>query len=426
MSPNDEHEGRGRARIGRRSYLALAAAVSVAGCSMLGGDGEPTDERREPTDDGESTATATEAAQTVTATPHTGTDAVGAAAAGDVVAVAADRDYVRISTADSATPVQDGFDLVAEQGGGHVYLPPGTTRNEGALRPHRNTGLYGFGTNVSALRITGAGSDGIRFDRDRRAHWVELDGFELRGPGADSPTGVAIHYVDNGTEPVSDPSDLRVGHLYCRQWHDSVYRVDEGVGPFQCRLEYLRADDCDAGDARALVDWRSTYGPANWFGTIVSYPNDSVSGQNTDVLSQRGGELTVGDISVGGTAGRMVDKRAGRLRVGRLHYEPEAQPSVPDSLVRVAGVGQTHVDDVIVDAGRVETVYELGDGAGDAVLYRPTADRGEVTGPIVRVTGRLHPQRRSWYFGSADEVTVETSTRTGSLRVMDEAGRGLG
>nr|WP_204366169.1 hypothetical protein [Halosimplex carlsbadense] len=422
MSPSDERQRVDRPRIGRRSYLALALAASTAGCSFLGGDGEDTDGPPDTHDDGVSTATE----ETVTAAPNTGTEALGAAANGDLVAVAAGLDYVAVSTEGSPTPVQDALDLVAESGGGHVYLPPGTTRNEGALRPHRNTGLYGFGMNVSALRITGAGSDGIRFDRDRRANWVALDGFELRGPGADGPTGVAIHFVDNGTTPVTDPADLRVGHLYCREWHDSVYRVDEGVGPFQCRHEYLRADDCDAGEARALIDWRSTYGPANWFGTILSYPTDRVTGRNSDVLFQRGGELTVGDISVGGTAGRMVDKRAGRLRVGRLHYEPEAQPSVPGSLVRVAGLGQSHVGDAIVDAGRVETVYELAGRAGDAVLHRPTTDRGEVTDAIVRVAGPLHPQRRSWYFGSADEVAVENSTRTGSLRVMGEAGRGLG
>lgn len=412
--------------MGRRAYLSLALAASTGGCSLLGDrdvrDSDQPDDGPDAATDEEPTTTDAERPMTTEPPPP---GVATSLADGDLVAVGAGLDYVSVS-ADRATPVQDALDLVDRAGGGHVYLPPGETRNEGTVRPHRNTGLYGFGMDVSALKITGAGADGIRFDQPGRAHWVTLDGFELRGPGPDGPTGAAIHFVDTGASPASDPADFRVGHLYCRQWNDAVYLVDEGVGPFQCRHQFLRADDCDAGGARALIDWRSTYGPANWFGTVISYPTDRYSGRNTRVLGQRGGELAIDDISVGGTAGRMVGKRAGRLRVGRLHYEPERQPAVPESLVRLGGVGQTRIEDVIVDAGAVERVYELRDRAGDAVLFRPTTARGAVRRAVLEITGPLHPEHRSWYFGSADDVRVQESRATGSLRVMGEAGEGMG
>ncbi|MFC7138066.1 hypothetical protein ACFQRB_19545 [Halobaculum litoreum] len=191
-----------------------------------------------------------------------------------------------------------------------------------------------------------------------------MDGFELRGPGPDRRSGVAIHFRDNGAEPASDPADFYVGRLYCWAWNDSVYRVDRGVGPFQCRHDFLRMDDCDAGGEDALIEWRSTYGPANKFGTIVAYPTADRSGSDSTLLYQRGGELAVGDVTVGGSAGRLVGVRAGRLHVDRLHYEPVGQRSVPGSLVRVGPVGGARFDDVVVDSGAVEYVYELARGPG--------------------------------------------------------------
>jgi|GEM_PF-6415974 len=57
---------------------------------------------------------------------------------------------------------------------------------------------------------------------------------------------------------------------------------------------------------------------------------------------------------------------------------------------------------------------------------RPTTDRGEVRDAVLDVSGPLHPDGRSWYFGSREDVRVRSGTATGSLRVMDEAGYGMG
>lgn len=386
--------------LGRRAYLALLFASTTAGCSLWGGEDVPTETWATPT-------------------------AVDSLAAGKVVAVGPNFEQTVVDTGGTDTPVQDALDALAASGG-RVYLPPGRTLERGPVRPHPNTGIYGFGMNVSVLEITRNGTDGIRFDRAERANRVQLDGFELRGPGPETESGVAIHFRDNGAEPATDPADLYVGRLYCWGWTNSVYRVDEGVGPFQCRHDFLRMDDCDAGDEDALIEWRSDYGPANWFGTVVAYPAASWSGANSDLLSQRGGELSIGDVTTGSTTGRLVDTSSGRLHVGRLHYEPVAQRSVPGSLVRVRGDGVARFDDVIVDSGAVQYVYELGDGVGNAVLFGTGEGGGTVRENVVTVTGQLDRNRPSWYFGRVGDVDVIGSRGTGSLRVLGTAGVGLG
>jgi len=386
--------------LGRRAYLAALLASTTAGCSLWGGEAVPTETRAAPS-------------------------AVDSLVAGRVVAIGPDFEQTTVATDGTETPVQDALDAIADSGG-RVYLPPGRTRERGPVRPHANTGIYGFGMNVSVLEIARSGTDGIRFDRVQRANRVQLDGFELRGPGPDTESGVAIRFRDNGADPVTDPADFYVGRLYCWGWTNSVYRVEEGVGPFQGRHDFLRMDDCDAGEEDALLEWRAAYGPANWFGTVVAYPSASWSGADSGLLYQRGGGLSVGDITAGATTGRLVDIREGRLHVGRLHYEPVAQRSVPESLVRIGGDGATRVTDVLVDSGSVRYVYELADGAGNAVLFGPREGRGTIRENIVAVTGQLDRTRRSWYFGRSGDVDVNGSRGTGSLRVLGAAGIGLG
>ena len=306
------------APLDRRSYLGVLLASATAGCSGWG-----------------------EGVSTPPSEPLT---------RGHIVAIGRDLETTIVEPNDSEAPVQDALDTVAESGG-RVCLPPGVVRDRGPIRPYRNTGIYGYGMNVSVLQITRSNTDGIRFDRSPRASRVQLDGFELRGPGREADSGVAIHFCDSDADPVSDPADFSLGRLYCWAWNNTVYRVDEGVGPFQCRHDFLRMDDCDAGDERALIEWRSSYGPANWFGTVVAYPSADRSEADSVLLHQRGGEIAIGDITTGTTTGRLVDTRNGHLRVGRLHYEPVGQRSVPRSLVRIGPNGTARVDDVLVLRG---------------------------------------------------------------------------
>jgi len=381
------------APLDRRSYLGVLLASATAGCSGWG-----------------------EGVSTPPSEPLT---------RGHIVAIGRDLETTIVEPNDSEAPVQDALDTVAESGG-RVCLPPGVVRDRGPIRPYRNTGIYGYGMNVSVLQITRSNTDGIRFDRSPRASRVQLDGFELRGPGREADSGVAIHFCDSDADPVSDPADFSLGRLYCWAWNNTVYRVDEGVGPFQCRHDFLRMDDCDAGDERALIEWRSSYGPANWFGTVVAYPSADRSEADSVLLHQRGGEIAIGDITTGTTTGRLVDTRNGHLRVGRLHYEPVGQRSVPRSLVRIGPNGTARVDDVLVDSEAVQYVYELSRGAGNAILSGSVGGRGTIRENTVAVTGRLDPTRPSWYFGRSADVDVIGSSGTGSLRVLGSAGRGLG
>ena len=386
--------------LARRSYLALLLATTTAGCSLWERDGVPTETQATPT-------------------------AVDSLADGHVVAVGQNLETTTIATDGTDTPVQDALDAIADSGG-RVYLPPNRVTDSGPVRPYENTGIYGFGMNVSVLEITGAGTDGIRFDRDERTHRVQLDGFELRGPGVDTDTGVALHFLSNDRDAATDPADVYVGRLYCREWANTVYRVDDGVGPFQCRQDFLRIDDCDAGDQDALIEWQSGYGPANWFGTIVAYPLSSASGADSRLLHQRGGGLSIQHITVGTTTGRLVDTAGGRLHVGRLHYEPVGQLSIPTALVAIGDDAVTRINDVIVDSGEVEYVYELTAGAGDAVLSNSTQGAGVIRENVVNVSNRPDPDRPSWYFGPADDVDVAGDWGTGSLRALGSAGVGLG
>lgn len=410
----------------RRACLSLLAA-SLAGCSTIFGRGGTPDagngQASTPADDQSTPVTM----DGTTADREEGSTAepspVGAWADGKIVLLGADLDVGVVDPASTDTPIQDALDVVGPAGGGRIFLPPETIRERGPIRPYTNVGLYGAGMNVSVVKITDEDVDGVRLDRTPSLHRVRLDGFELRGPGLDRSSGAAIHHVDTGE---TDTADFSVGRLYLREWTDAVYRVDEGNGPYQCRHDYLRADDCDAGAANALVDWQSTYGPANVFGTIVAYPVATYSGHNTRTLVQKGGELSIGYVTLGGTAGQVIDHVDGQLTVDRIHWEPTDQRSIPHSLVRLGGDNAAVINDVVPDTGTVDYVYELAAGAGRKRLGFGKARVARIREGVVEVAGRP-ADAPSWYFGTRDEVDVtHGGPERGRLRVLGTAGVGVG
>lgn len=345
---------------------------------------------------------------------------------GNVVALANGLDGAVFRPGDSDHPVQDALDAVNASGGGHVYLPPTRVTETGPVRPYANTAVFGFGTGVSVLDVTKPGADGVRFDRNAAVQHVALDGFELRGPGLNQETGVAVHYVSGTGNPANDPSDVHIGRLYCREWANSVLRVEKGVWPFQCRYDYLRADDCDAGAANGLLDWRSDSGPANRFGTVVAYPESSASGAASTVLSQAGGELDFEAVTVGGTAGTVIEQVDGHLAVGRVHWEPERQPTPTAAVCRLAGAGSARIGEVVVATGRAAYAYELARGFGSKLLVAPSEVGGQLTENVVHVSGAGAADSRSWYFGQGADVDVDSGVADGGhLRVLGDAGTGL-
>ena len=327
------------------------------------------------------------------------------------------------------TPIQDALDIVAAAGGGEVRLPAGVIEETGPIRPYEETQILGLGVELSKISITDRSADGILFDRDSGVSRVKLDGFALNGPAGTGSTGVAIHHTNKDTQ------DLLVGRLLFWGWNNSVYRVDEGVGPFQCRHEQLTIYECDAGDQDGLFEFRSWYGPANWFGTIAAYPSANVSGKNTTVFFSRGGTQTVDYLTMGGSAGVAIDQTWDSLiEFGNVHWEPTSNPTNPPAIVRLRGHGTAIIDTVKHVTGVADYVYELGydsynaRGPGRKILgpYIELGAAADITTNIVNLAYPVDPAEPSLYQGSPDDVTVTHSEgSTGGFRALGTAGTGF-
>ncbi|MFB6105947.1 MAG: hypothetical protein ABEJ70_03145 [Halobacteriaceae archaeon] len=364
-----------------------------------------------------------------TGTTTTSGDVQDALASGLVVGVAKNLSAPQVvDPSSTATPVQDALDAVGSNGGGEVRLPPTTVSEGDTVRPYADTSIVGFGPNLSAISF-GSGVDGIEFARGGISR-VRLDGFALSGPGPSSNSGVAIHHTDGDTQ------DLYVGRLLFWGWANSVYRVDKGVGPFQCRHDLLTIYDCDAGDQDGLFEFRSWYGPANEFGTIAAYPSASASGKNSTVFFSRGGTQTVDYLTMGGSSGVAVDQTwAADLKFGNVHWEPTALQSTPPAIVRLAGNGTATIQSVKHVTGEADYAFELAYDSYNAAspgrkTLGPYVNSGSSAGlgsNIVNLSSPVDPSNPSFYRGAVDDVTVTHSqSGTGGLRVLGGAGTGLG
>lgn len=334
-----------------------------------------------------------------------------------------------VDPTETDTPIQDALDVLAANGGGSVRLPTGVVEEMGPIRPYEETRILGLGVEISKVSITDRSADGIRFDRDAGADRVALDGFALNGPAGTGATGVAIHHTNRDTQ------DLHVGRLLFWGWNNSVYRVDEGVGPFQCRHDQLTIYECDAGDEDGLFEFRSWYGPANWFGTIAAYPGATVSGQNTTVFFSRGGTQTVDYLTMGGSAGVAVDQTWDSVvEFGHVHWEPTTNPTNPPAIVRLRGHGTGVVGAVKHVTGTADNVYELGydsyNGRGPArKILGPYIELGQeaaISSNVVNLAYPADPAAPSFYQGAPADVSVtHDQGNTGGLRALGTAGTGF-
>jgi hypothetical protein len=349
--------------------------------------------------------------------------------AGKVVAVGRDRaEPTAVDPETTERPIQDALDLLAPAGG-EVRLPPTTVFDRGPVRPYSDTALVGFGPDVSKVAIGSPATDGLRFDRDPAVTNVLLDGFALNGPGLERESGVAIHHA------AGDTQNLVLGRLVLWGWTDAVYRVDEGVGPFQCRHGLLVVYDCDASSADGLFEFRSSYGPANWFGTIAAYPSAAENDRESTVWATRGGAQSVDHLTIGGACRAAVDQTGGgRLRIEHVHWEPETATPTP-AIVRLRGAGQARIGGITHAAGTAEYAYELGRGPdyGTAPAanylgpYSTTAEATAVRENVVTLTAANDPTRPSFYEGVAGDVDVTHGEEpTGGLRALGGAGTGVG
>lgn len=333
-----------------------------------------------------------------------------------------------VDPADTDTPVQDAVDLLDANGGGTVRLPPNSITEAGSITVPSNTEIRGFGPDISKVNVTPSGVDGVVFDEAGGVDHAHLDGFALNGPGPGTDSGVAIHHVNGDTQ------NLRIGRLIVWGWTNSVYRVEEGVGPFQCRHDEITVYDCDAGDEDGLFEFRSWYGPANWFGTVAAYPVAESSGRNTTVFFTRGGTQTVDYLTMGGSAGTVLHQTwDAQVRFESIHWEPTALRSTPSALVRLLGNGTATIGDVKQITGTTDYVYELGHDAYNG--NDPARKRlgpyyglgGSLASNVVNLSAPNDPAKPSFYPGAAGDVDVtHAAANTGGLRALGEAGTPLG
>lgn len=326
------------------------------------------------------------------------------------------------------TPVQDALDLLAANGGGTVRLPPYAVTEAGSISVPSGASVVGFGPAVTQVTVTPADTDGFVFDDPNGVDHAKLDGFTLNGPGPGTPSGVAIHHVNGDTQ------NLEIGRLIVWGWTNAVYRVDVGVGPFQCRHHEITVYDCDAGNEDGLFEFRSWYGPANWFGTIAAYPIAGTSGANTTVFFTRGGTQTVDYLTMGGSAGTALHQTwDAQVTVRSLHWEPTALRSTPPAVVRLLGHGPGTVGEVKQITGDASYVYELGYDSYNAM--RPARKSlgtyyglgGSLSANVVNLSSPNDPSAPSFYWGDAADVDVtHAGSNTGGLRALGGAGAPVG
>ncbi|MFC6974684.1 hypothetical protein ACFQL1_08305 [Halomicroarcula sp. GCM10025709] len=385
--------------VSRRDYLLGAGMVgltAVAGCVGLGGRSD---------------------------------DITTALLSGTVVVLAADAEEpTLVDPAETTTPVGDAVGTLGEAGG-TVCLPPGRVRDEGPIRLRSNTAIVGFGPDVSEVDITTPDTDGLVFADPEGLDRVLLDQFALNGPGLDTDSGVALHHREGDTQ------ELIVGHLLLWGWNNAVYRVDQNVGPFQCRHRQLTVYECDAGAEDGLLDFGSYYGPANWFGTVAVYPRSGHSGTDSTVLFTRGGSQRIEYLTMGGTAGTAVRQTGdANLRVDHVHWEPHEAETVPPAIVDLAGGRPAHVGTLKHVTGTAAFAYRIGAdefGGTDPAQkflgpYDPAGESPALTRTVVELAAPGDPARPSFYLGTAEDVTVtHDADGVGGLRALGDAGTGL-
>lgn len=336
----------------------------------------------------------------------------------------------------SKRPVQQAMNMVHEQGGGRVMLPPTKIREEGPIYAKSGCGIIGLGAETSKIRITNTETDGVVFDAERNGgdhvRQFEMDGFALNGPAGKKRTGVAIHHVNGDTER------LTVGHLVLWGWNNSVYRVERNVGPFETFHQMLTVYGSDAGNHGALFEFDSYYGPAQYFATIAAYPKASTSGRNSTVIRTRGGTQVFENLNLGGSSGQILrQERDGKPIINTCNWEPTKLVATPPALMRLEGempvsVGQVRQVDTETSFNTPEYVYEVAYDVWNG--YRPGR---KMMGPylgqeppnenIVKLTSPNQPLKPSFYWGPAKDIdVVHSGTNTGGLRALGSAGTGVG
>lgn len=356
----------------------------------------------------------------------TGGSDINDLARGMLVYVSAGTGRQVIDPTGSATPIQDAMDAISENnstGGGHIYLPAGTIREAGPIRPAQRTDITGIGgygrtETESQIRITGDGNHAFMFDMayGQMQSTYQSFGVNMDRDGRDAEGTAAIYYSGTGGEP----------HLIT--WRDIHLRL--GVGPaiyaentsapFEITHDQIRIEQWDAGDYNAVIEWLSGGAPVKW-GVMAFYPDTEVSGKHSHIFGAIEGNHVIDIMNIGGSPLKAIDSFSARIVCQMINWEPHPdhrEGAAPSALCTLGAEGS--VINYLQMYGSTSTAphaYELvqdnSDRLGNLQLAVPSLEPR--TDPASFTTGTVVDVRHDTsgpivYRGYSSDVTNNAGT----------------
>ncbi|EMA42652.1 hypothetical protein [Halococcus saccharolyticus] len=298
-----------------------------------------------------------------------------------------------IDPAATTTPVQDAYDIAKAAGGqGAVLLPPSTVHEDATIvADTKNCSILGWGNRSVINYDGGSGETILKVVGGGNSDFL---GFQVFGVGEDvAATAPAIH-VESSQGPLY--TDGQLGNIWILNHRGQALKGDGGL--FACQFGPFRVGQVDAGDVPALFHF--TGGLEIGLKGVNAYPVDTTSGSPSTLLEAGGISMTVKKLNGGGTMGTMINANAS-LDVRSLNYEPEPVVGSGHTVVDIQSTHPTHLSNVTVTTGDIDTIYRLRDGAGNARLPQPHLRPGISAGPadIGVIDGALDSEHPVGYAG---------------------------
>lgn len=202
---------------------------------------------------------------------------------------------------------------------------------------------------------------------------------------------------------------------------------DNSGGIFRCNMGnwFITSVDPAANDYAAAMVFDSL-GNSTPFGFLYVAPSDTSSGSDVDAVTVNAGSLHAQTLSLGGTVATGL--RAGRARIGRVHWEPLGKNSNSYQIIQTGNkpviIGEVVVLEDAQTSNGFEHVFVLDTNNQNAILG-PV--QGNATPNTNYISINADPAGESWYFGPSSHINVDHGgTTEGELRSLTSAGTGNG
>lgn len=221
----------------------------------------------------------------------------------------------------TSNPIQDAIDKCDTNGGGTVYLPPGSVDTPGNINPKSGVDVIGHNIIGTTVNVT---NDNPAFvfsaaDEDN----CRLGNFEIKGVGSGSSSSFAIRYTNKSVEEVT----------WLPIQVDGWAGVEEvTAAAFHVTHDVIRMTDVDASSKTAAFDLAGA-GPAWTYRNVFL---TTTGGSNSDGFNVDGSDVSIRALNVGGDVGRAIIHSGGGCLVGALLYE-SSPPSAPNGIVQHDG-----------------------------------------------------------------------------------------